>query len=160
MKMVQQAEVHNNYGLMLLNEDRVDEAIEHFTIALADLSYRNTALILNNLGQAHYKNKDFDSSITVLSQSIARAPNLCQARFNRGLTYRALAKNDLALEDFQEVISLCGDVATGAYFQAAEIYIAQGDLPAGCSYFQTVIREAGRSPLAKHATQQHAEQCQ
>jgi len=156
----EKAEIHNNYGLMLLNENRVDDAIEHFNIALADITYRNTALVLNNLGQAYYQKAEYQSAVTILTQCIDRAPNLCQARFNRGLSYRAMDKTTLALSDFEEVIELCGDVATGAYYQAAEIFIAQGDIPAGCSYYQTVMREAGKSTLGEQASQRHTEECQ
>jgi type IV pilus assembly protein PilF len=156
----EKAEIRNNYGLMLLNEKRIDEAIEHFNVALADLTYRNTAIVLNNLGQAYYQKKEYDSSIQVLTQCISRAPNLCQAKFNRGLTYRAMEEDALALSDFEEVIDLCGDTATGAYYQAAQIFIDRGDVPAGCSYYQTVIREAGKSKLGKNATKRHAEKCQ
>lgn len=155
----EKAEIRNNYGLLLLNENRTQESIEQFTIALADLNYRNTAIVLNNLGRAYYKNEEYENSVKVLTQCIKIAPNLCQARFNRGMSYRALNKNEMALSDFNEVIELCGDVATGAYYQAAEIFIAQGDVPAGCSYYQTVIREAGRSSLGEQASQRHAEEC-
>ncbi len=153
------AEYRNNHGLMLLDQGKVDQAIAEFNVALADLTYRNTALVLNNLGQAYYQNKDYEASITTLTQAINRAPNLCQARFNRAFSYQALDKHEMALQDFEEVITLCGDVATGAYYHAAEVLFALQDPVAACNNLRTVIREAGRSTLGRRAEAMHNEQC-
>ncbi len=153
------AEIRNNYGLILLKEGKVDASIEEFEVALADLGYRNTALVLNNLGQAYYQNKNYEASIQSLNQAIDRAPNLCQARFNRAFSYQALEYNDLALQDFKEVITLCGDVATGSYYHAAQLMIEMGDVPGGCSYLQTTIREAGNSNLGQRAKTLAKEAC-
>jgi type IV pilus biogenesis/stability protein PilW len=154
------AEIHNNYGLMLMNENRVDEAIEQFTIALEDLTYRNTALVLNNLGQAYYQNHDYENSIQTLNQAIARAPNLCQSRFNRAMSYQALHNTEMALQDYALVIELCGDVATGAYYQAGLLMIQDGDYAGGCNYLQNTIREAGNSELSALAKKAVKEHCQ
>ena len=153
------AEIRNNYGLMLLNMGQVQAAIDEFNIALADLSYRNTALVLNNLGQAYYQNKEYEASINALNQAIDRAPNLCQARFNRAFSYQSLGKNDLALQDFIEVIDLCGEVATGAYYHAAELMFELQDVTGACSYLRTVVRETGRSTLGRRAESLHNEKC-
>ena len=48
------AETNNNYALILLDQQRYDDAITHFEVASADLSYRNTAMVLSNLGRAHH----------------------------------------------------------------------------------------------------------
>ena len=94
-----------------------------------------------------------------MSQAINRAPNLCQARFNRAFSYQALDRTELALQDLKEVITLCGDVATGAYYHAAQIMIELGDVPGGCSYLRTTIREAGSSELGQRATTLAKEAC-
>ena len=133
--------------------------MKHFNIALSDLTYRNTALVLNNLGQAYYQQKDYNSSVTVLSQAIERAPNLCQACFNRGLSYRSMIKNDLALDDFTEVIEICGNSATGAYYQASLIMFDMGDISSGCRQLETVMHDAGRSELGTLAKDKHIENC-
>lgn len=153
------AEYRNNYGLMLLDQGLVEEAIAEFNVALADLTYRNTALVLSNLGQAYYQNQDYEASITTLSQAIDRAPNMCQARFNRAFSYKEIDRLDLALQDFEEVITLCGDVATGAYFHTAEVLFELDDIPGACNHLRTTIREAGRSKLGKRAESLHNERC-
>lgn len=155
----EKAEYRNNHGLMLLDQGKIEEAIAEFNVALTDLTYRNTALVLNNLGQAHYQNKDYEASITTLTQAVHRAPNLCQARFNRAFSYQALNKSELALQDFEEVITLCGDVATGAYFHAAEVMLEMQDIVGACNNLRTVIREAGRNTLGRRAESLHNERC-
>lgn len=153
------AEIRNSYGLMLLNEGEIESSIEQFETALADLTYRNTALILNNLGQAYYQNKQYESSIQVLTQAIGRAPNLCQAKFNRAFSYQEINRTELALQDFQEVITQCGDVATGAYYHAANLMIELGDISGGCNYLRTVVRESTIPSLTQEASQQISEFC-
>lgn len=153
------AEYRNNHGLMLLDQGHVDKAIEEFSLALTDLTYRNTALVLNNLGQAYYQNKDYETSVKTLTLAVNRAPNLCQARFNRAFSYQALNKPELALQDFEEVIELCGDVATGAYFHAAEVMLEMQDTVGACNNLRTVIREAGRNTLGRRAESLHNERC-
>ena len=110
-------------------------------------------------GQAQYQNKEYEASITTLTQAVHRAPNLCQARFNRAFSYQALNKSELALQDFEEVITLCGDVATGAYFHAAEVMLEMQDIVGACNNLRTVIREAGRNTLSKRAESLHNERC-
>lgn len=153
------AETNNNYALILLDQERFDEAIEHFVVASTDLSYRNTAMVLSNLGRAQQLNQQPEAALLSLNDAVRRAPNLCVARFNRGLVLKELTQNIAALEDFKAVIRLCGDTATGAYYQAA-LLLHPTDKPAACSYLQTVITEAVGSSLAIQANQSHLELCQ
>lgn len=153
------AETNNNYALILLDQQRYDDAISHFEVASADLSYRNTAMVLSNLGRAHQLNQQPEAALSSLNNAVRRAPNLCIARFNRGLVLKELSKDMEALEDFKAVIKLCGDTATGAYYQAA-LLLHPTDQPAACSYLQTVITEAVGSSLAVQANQSHQELCQ
>lgn len=131
------AEVNNNYGLMLMAQGRNAEAIERFQAARKDLMYRRPALVLNNLGHALYLEGRYDDALEVLDQAIDRSPKLCNAHFHRALVYQAMDRLEGALASFEEVIQLCGDTAPGAYFHAAELLVARGDLDAGCTYYAT-----------------------
>ena len=141
LKLENRPETHNNYGLMLLSLGRYPEAITQFQTAIDDLTYRNSALALHNLGQTHYELKNHEQALQAFSQSIQRAPNLCATRFLRGLTYNNLNRFDEALYDFEQVIELCGDQAFGAYLQAAELLLKKNDRPAACAYLETIINE-------------------
>lgn len=153
------AETNNNYALILLDQERFDEAIKHFKVASNDLAYRNTAMVLSNLGRAQQLNQQPEDALISLNNAIRRAPNLCIARFNRGLVFKELAKDLEAIEDFNAVIRLCGDTATGAYYQAA-LLLHPTDKPTACTYLQTVITEAVGSSLAIQAKQSYLELCQ
>ena len=153
------AEVHNNYGTMLLYVGRSEEAIAQFKLALNDLTYRKPALVMTNLGSAYNAVEDHETAIEWLNQAIARAPNLCQARFNRGLAYKAVGKTPLALDDFENVIQLCGDAAPGAYFQAGQVLIELDDRQSGCQYIRKVANEAPDSPLGQEAADYIAREC-
>lgn len=153
------AETNNNYALILLDQQRYDEAIVHFKLATKDLSYRNTAMVLSNLGRTQHLNNQLQDALDTLNYAIRRAPNLCIARFNRGLVFKELSQDIAALEDFKVVIKLCGESATGAYYQAA-LLMHPNDAPAACAYLQTVITESLGSSLAVQATQSHNELCQ
>lgn len=159
LKIEERAETHNNFGLMLLATKRYEDAIPHFEEAASDITYRNIAISLNNLGQTYHLLGRDQEAIRSLSNAIRRAPNLCQARFLRGIIHKDLNMNGKALTDFQEVIRLCGENAFGAYFQAAELLIESSDLPAACSYLQTIQREVPNTPLSIQAKQTHSEVC-
>ena len=155
----EKAELHNNYGLFLLSQRRTDEAIAQFQAAKKDLTYRKPAIVLSNLGYALMLANRPAEAVTELDQAIVRAPNLCQARFNRGLVLRSLERGTQALTDFEAVIQMCGDEAAGAYMQAAPILLQQGERDAGCTYLRTVVHEAPGSRLAADATDLLRQEC-
>ena len=136
---------------------RYDEAVWNFKPD--DLGYRRTALALTNKGRTEYLKGDFERSIQTLNGAVKRAPNSCQARFNRGLSYIATNSDEKALKDFQHVIELCGDTVTGAYLQAAELLLKQSDKNAACAHFQTILFEAKDTPLGKIAAERYQQEC-
>ena len=159
LKIQNRAETHNNYGLLLVTMKRYDEAIAEFQKAADDLSYRRTALALTNKGRTEHLKGDYEQAVKTLNFAVKRAPNSCQARFNRGLSFIELKAEKEALKDFQHVIELCGDTVTGAYLQAAELLLKQSDKNAACAHFKTIIFEAKESPLGKIASQRYKQEC-
>ena len=153
------AEVHNNYGTMLLYVGRHEDAIVEFKLALEDLTYRKPALVMSNLGSAYSAIDDQETAIKWLNQAIARAPNLCQARFNRGIALQSQGESPKALDDFETVIQLCGDSALGAYFQAGQILIEMNDRDSGCTYIRKVMNQATNSALGQEAADFSAREC-
>ena len=159
LRIADRAETHNNYGLLLVAMKRYDEAVSQFQKAADDLSYRRTALALTNKGRTQHLQGKYKEAIDTLNGAIKRAPNSCQARFNRGLSLIEIKEDEKALKDFENVIELCGDTVTGAYLQAAEILLKQSDKNAGCAHLQTIIFEAKESPLGKLATKRYQQEC-
>ena len=153
------AEIHNNYGLLLMKMERREEAIAQFEVALKDLTYRSPALAMSNLGYALYLEQRHEEALRYLSEAIARAPQLCPAQFNRGLVYRELGDPELALVDFQDAAERCGEEATGAYYQAAELLLAQGDAYAGCIYLEELAELEPHTQLGRQARELRARSC-
>lgn len=155
----ERAEIRNNYGLLLMELDRREEAIVEFEGALADITYRSPALVLNNLGYALYNEGRHDEALFRLTDAIKRAPELCPAYFNRGLVHRAKDLPQLALADFDAVIQRCPADAMGSYFQAGGILLELDDTYGGCSYLRIVVDEAPTSTIAAQAREVLAREC-
>ncbi len=153
------AEVRNNYGYMLMRSGDLPGAVAQFEAALTDLTYRKPAVVLSNLGHALHLSGQHETAIARLSEAIERAPNMCQARFNRGLAYTSLGRRESALDDFEVVINMCGKEASGAYLQAARLLIEVDDRKGACSYLRVVMDDARRSNLGDAASDLHARVC-
>jgi type IV pilus assembly protein PilF len=154
-----QADVHNNYALLLLTLERNEEAIKHFEIALQDFTYRSPILAMTNLGYALYLEGRYAEALDHLTMALSTTPSLCQALYNRGLVYRNLGESDLALADFQEAIDYCDDRLGSAYLQAAEIMIAGGDIYGGCQYLSVLAQKNPHSSLGRAARENRARNC-
>ena len=155
----EEAEALTNYGSMLIRMGRSEEAIPVLEVAAKDLTYRKPALPLSNLGYAYLKLDQTDRAVLFLSDAIRRAPNLCQARFLRGLAFVEQGDNDRALTDFDVVIQLCGDEAPGAYYQAGKLLLETEKRNEGCSFLLTAMQEAPDSELGEQARTTHRVAC-
>ncbi len=152
-------EVLNNYGYFLMNQRRFEEAVPFFDKASMDLTYRNPGLALNNLGYALLQLGRNEEAVARLNEAVARAPNLCQPRFTRGVALRAINQPARALDDFEAVIELCGANAAGAWYQAAELLIDLQDRTGACTYLNHVIQAASEGPLGQQARTLSAKEC-
>jgi Tfp pilus assembly protein PilF len=155
----EQADIHNNYALLLLTLERNVEAIEHFEIALRDFTYRSPNLAMTNLGYALYLEGRYTEALDHLTMALSTSPSLCQALYNRGLVYRELGESELALTDFQEAINHCENRLGSAYLLAAEIMIAGGDIYGGCQYLSVLVQMNPHSSLGRAARENRARTC-
>jgi len=153
------AEVNNNYGYMLVRMGRYEEALPRFDAAMRDLTYRKPSLVLSNWGHALYMLERYEEAEQKLDQAIARAPNLCQARFNRGLVREVRDDKGRALDDFEAVIQLCGDSAAGAYYRAGRVLLDLDDKRGACTYLRTAAEDGARTDLGDAAADLHAREC-
>jgi type IV pilus biogenesis/stability protein PilW len=154
-----EAEVLNNYGLFLVHQGRLDEAVATFEAARQDLDYRSPGHILTNLGYALHLQGQNDAALLRLDEAVRRAPNLCQARFNRALVQQARGQAELALADFESVIGLCGAEVPGAWYHAALLLGDAGQTSQACSYLELAVAKAPGSELARAAGTARAERC-
>lgn len=156
----EEAEALTNYGTFLIRVGRPEEALPLLQKASASLTYRKPAIPLSNLGYAYHLLERNTEALATLDDAIRRAPNLCQARFMRGLVLDALDQQPRALEDFEVVVELCGEEAAGAYHQAGRLLLEQGQRNDGCTYLLTAIQEAGSSELGRMVAELHDSECQ
>jgi type IV pilus biogenesis/stability protein PilW len=113
------AQVNLNYSYLLINTDRAGEAILALEVALKDLSYRQPAKILNNLGYACLQDGQVVRAILHLREAVIRAPNDCQAWFNLGVAQEVNGLSREAIESYDRVIMVCPKDAQGSYFQSS-----------------------------------------
>ena len=153
------AEVNNNFGYVLSRMGRHEEALPHFATAMADLTYRKPSLVLSNWGHALYMLERYDEAEQKLDEAVARAPNLCQAHFHRGLVREAKDENARALDDFEAVIQMCGESAAGAYYRAGRVLLQLDDKRGACTYLRTAAEDGARTELGDAAADLHAREC-
>jgi tetratricopeptide (TPR) repeat protein len=120
---------HNNLGLALIAEGKIEEAINHYNTAIRIapdfvLPYNNKAVAYANLG--HYQ-----QAIEDLNKAIRIRPNYADAYYNRGLDYANLGNDQNAIEDFKETIIRQPDNAL-AYNNRGMLYLKQGNKEPGC----------------------------
>jgi len=152
------AENNNNFGLFLLHEGRIDESINHFETALGDITYRKQAIILSNLGYTLHLKGDNAKAIDTLNRAVERAPHLCQAKYHRGLAYKASGSPKMALRDFTVVADMCSDVL-GARYHAATILLEDSKIGSACENLAMVMLAAENSDVGQLAAELHSERC-
>lgn len=155
----EEAEALTNYGSFLIRAGRPAESLPVLERAVQDLTYRKPAIPLSNIGFAYLEMGQPEAALPPLNNAIRRAPNMCQARFLRGLAQSELDRPDAALADFDVVVQLCGDEATGAYYQAGRLLLETERRNEGCTYLLTAIQDAGDSELGNQARDLHRTAC-
>lgn len=154
------AEALNNYGWMLSRLGRYEEAIAPLEKAREDYTYRKPSLVLSNLGFAYVQLGRPNDAIPVLDEAVMRAPNLCEARFNRGLAFAVAGNHDKALQDFDITIELCGDRLPDAWFYAAKAMLEQKNRAGACEYLRTTVQKVEHgSSLSTAASALAAQEC-
>ncbi|MCZ7586369.1 MAG: tetratricopeptide repeat protein [Deltaproteobacteria bacterium] len=81
-----------------------DEAINQFSEALADDTYRNRANTLNGLGWAHYKKGDYVRAESYFKEVIDRDRRYMIAYDNLAKVYMATNRIDDAIATLQQVL--------------------------------------------------------
>ncbi|MGA2781720.1 MAG: tetratricopeptide repeat protein [Smithella sp.] len=120
---------HNNLGLALSTEGKIDAAINHYNkairIATDDVyAYNNRGIIYGERGQYKLAIEDFNNAIRIV-------PTFAEAYANLGFTYANLGQYQRAIEDYNKAIRLKPDYAE-AYMNRGVAYLKQGNNALGC----------------------------
>ena len=95
---------HNNLGLLLRNQGRIEEAMEHYHQAIQ--INPNYAESLNNLGVALADKGWFDEAIENYRKAIQINPNYSDALSNLGVALAAQGRFDEAIENQRKAIQI------------------------------------------------------
>jgi tetratricopeptide (TPR) repeat protein len=95
---------HNNLGLLLNNQGRIEEAMEHYHKAIQ--INPNSFEALNNLGNAFTAKGRVDEAIENFRKAIQINPNYADALNNLGAALAAKGRVDEAIENFRKALQL------------------------------------------------------
>ena len=103
---------HNNLGLLLKDQGRIEEAMEHYHKALQ--INPNAAITLDDLGMALIAKGQFDEAIENFRQAIQINPNYAAALDNLGIALAAKGRFDEAIENYCKAIQINPNSAPSA----------------------------------------------
>lgn len=126
-----------NLGLaqLFINDNNLPEAIAAAQAAIA--AGEDSALVFSLLGNAQFRNKQFDAALTSLTEALRREPNNAQALRDRAEVF--LARNDVphAITDLQALLAQEKNVAVS--LRLASLYRATKQYDEAIKIYQQVI---------------------
>lgn len=147
----EEGEILNNYGTLLVDLGRNDEAVVFFEKALADLDYRNTAMVQSNLSFALLRAGRSDDALRHAREATRRAPNLCRGWYNLGLIQEQRMDALSALDAYAEAREQCPDDSTAATLRTGCIQVETGLVDEGVPLLEGVAKRAPNTPYADQA---------
>jgi len=128
---------HTNLGEGLMNEGRVEEAIEHYRAAVR--AQPRSAQALNNLGSTLGQSGRLDEALPVLAEAVRLDPDYAQAHMNLANTFLGLGRNAEAVVQLREVTRLEPDFAP-PYFSLGQLLELQDDVDGALAAYEQLAR--------------------
>ena len=136
-----------NYGALLLQRERLDEAISLIQRALKDPTYERPALAYTNLGLAYFKKGLLRQSVEQLQTALEYQPDLPEAYYNLGLVYARLQERETAIRNFREAIRYRPSYVE-AHASLGQVLLATGRTEEARVAFERVVTLAPDSDMA------------
>ena len=114
---------HNNLGDLLLRQDRVDEAAEHFAAAVRLAP--DDAFVHNNLAITLHRQGRREKALSSFREALRRRPDYPEAHSNLAAVLIELGRCDEALRHVDAAIRLRPDMAE-AHVRRGDVYAAVG----------------------------------
>ncbi len=130
---------HNNLGGLYLEQNRLNEAIEHIEAVLRFKT--NDAGVYNNLGTAFARQGKPDAALAQFQQAVRVEPDFADARLNLG---NALADRDNQVEaaaQFREAVRIRPDYSE-AHYNLANTLMRQSRPAEALAHYQQAVRFA------------------
>jgi protein O-mannosyl-transferase len=138
---------HNNLASVLLEEGKIEEALQHYNEAIRIKS--DDAYCYYNRGLAYFRSGRPQLAVEDYSKAILLKPDFADAFNSRGLAYGKLGQSRAAIEDFSKSINLTQDY-TIAYINRGIAYLNQRNMDSGCSDVQKAC-ELGNCAIFEEA---------
>ena len=127
---------HNSLGVALIDEGKIEEAIDHYNKAIH--MNHNYIIAYNNRGLSHLKLGLYQKALDDFNEAMRLKPDFADPYNNRGFAYAKLAQYQLAIEDFNKAIGLKPDYAE-AYNNRGAIYAKFGQYQPAIQDFNNAI---------------------
>ena len=95
---------HHNYGAILLDQGKTDQAIDEFNTALG-LGFKDERLFYQ-LAQSYINKKDFKKALEYIQLAIRYGPKVCSNYHKLGEIYCSLGEYEKGIEAYQKALSL------------------------------------------------------
>jgi tetratricopeptide (TPR) repeat protein len=146
-KRTEDPQYQYNVGLVYLQNDRIDEAIDYFN---KSVSLRpNFDLALNALGLSYFMKGEFQKAVEYFEKCLVINPGFTEARNYLGSVYQELGYLDKAEIEFRKAI---GDENYASrelpYYNLARLYLTQGKDKEALDLVNTAIEINNRMVMA------------
>lgn len=128
---------HNNLGIALKGQGRLDEAIEQYSEAL--LIKPDHARAHNNLGIALQEKGKTDDAIEHFKEALRIVPDFEEVYNNLGTVFKDLGRVDDAIAHFREALGIRPDYAQ-AHNNLGVCLYSKGDIDGAIEQFQKAIQ--------------------
>jgi Flp pilus assembly protein TadD len=137
MKSPEKSRPHNGLGEAYAKQNRLDEAISEYKIAIQ--LRLDDADAYNNLGVAYAKQNRLDEAISAYKTALYFRPYHAEAYYNLGNTYVKQNRLDEAISAYKTALQFKPDYVD-AYNNLGVVYAKQNRLDEAISAYKTAIR--------------------
>jgi 23S rRNA (adenine2503-C2)-methyltransferase len=148
----QNSEVANGYAVFLCNNQRVDQALKHFDVAMRDPLYRTPWAAATNAAVCLRSDKRGAEAVPYLERAIALRPDYVSAVVELADLQISLGKPDLAKVAVDRFYSI-GRKSAEVLFVGVRAAVAMGNNSAADIYARLLRRDFPNSPQAGALTQ-------
>ncbi|MFA4830050.1 MAG: tetratricopeptide repeat protein, partial [Thermodesulfovibrionales bacterium] len=128
---------HNNLGVALVEQGKLDEAIQEYLTALK--LKPNDAMVLCNIGNVYARKGQLDKAIQEYLTAIRLKPDYQESYHNLGLVYFMQGRLTDSIQEYTIALRLKPDAAK-THSNIADVYIKLGEIDKGIEHYQTALR--------------------